>query len=358
MSALLYNQIYIISLFAITLLLFSQALLKTKYNESYSLKHPVFLPLLLTILLIFYFTFSPIEAPSDKENYRIYFLFFGEDRITFTDIGWPLYVELIRKFTSNEIIFFFITACVYMGGYCIFIKKYIPANYFFCFLIACCASFGFYSYATNTIRSGFALSFLLIAFTLKDRRWLFLLFVFIAATFHKSMLIPAALFFSAFYIKRLRFYLAIWILALLISYVEIPGVSQFIQETFDEMDNRIITYISGAADSDYRVGFRWDFVIYSALHILYGLFYITDKGFNDPFYRQIFNTYVGVNAVWLLLIRVPYTDRFAYLGWFLIPFILLYPVIKSDTDPFKNIQIGLITLWIAFFSLSIDVLFK
>ncbi|MDR2917484.1 MAG: EpsG family protein [Tannerella sp.] len=358
MSALLYGQIYIISFFAITLLLFSQALLKTKYNEKYYLTHPVLLSLLLLFLLALYFAYSPIELPSDKENYRIFFLFFLDDQVTFTDIGWPLYVEFIREFTSNELLFFFITACIYISGYCVFIKKYIPPNYFFYFLVACCASFGFYSYGTNTIRSGIALSFLLTAFALKDKRILFFIFVLIAAMFHKSMLIPAAVFFSAFYIRHARFYLLIWILVFFISYVDIPGVGFFIQETFDDVDSRIISYISGPVAPDYKVGFRWDFVIYSVLHIIYGLYYMADKGFDDPFYRQIFNTYVGVNAVWLLMIRVPYTDRFAYLSWFLIPFILLYPVIKSDSGSFKNIQIGLIISLIAFFNLSIDVLFK
>ena len=49
-------------------------------------------------------------------------------------------------------------------------------------------------------------------------------------------------------------------------------------------------------------------------------------------YEQVYRMYVLVNALWLLFIRVPYSDRFAYLSWFLIPFLLLYPVLNGRLD--------------------------
>ena len=47
--------------------------------------------------------------------------------------------------------------------------------------------------------------------------------------------------------------------------------------------------------------------------------------------------YLYCNSVWLLVIRMAYTDRMAYFSWFLIPFICLYPVITYQ-KAFKHPQ--------------------
>ena len=36
------------------------------------------------------------------------------------------------------------------------------------------------------------------------------------------------------------------------------------------------------------------------------------------------------NAIWLLVIRIAYSDRIAYLSWFLIPIIVLFPLLSGE----------------------------
>jgi hypothetical protein len=50
---------------------------------------------------------------------------------------------------------------------------------------------------------------------------------------------------------------------------------------------------------------------------------------SDPFYARLVNTYLLANAIWVLLINANFSNRFAYLSWFMMPWILLYPFVPS-----------------------------
>jgi len=51
----------------------------------------------------------------------------------------------------------------------------------------------------------------------------------------------------------------------------------------------------------------------------------------DPFYARLVNTYLLANALWVLLIRANFSNRFAYLSWFMMPWVLLYPFVLGKT---------------------------
>ena len=59
-----------------------------------------------------------------------------------------------------------------------------------------------------------------------------------------------------------------------------------------------------------------------------GWYCIYKKKICDLKYHLILGTYVYANAVWVILIRLPFTNRFAYLSWFLYAFVLSYPLLK------------------------------
>ncbi|MBN1184997.1 MAG: hypothetical protein JXB49_22115, partial [Bacteroidales bacterium] len=50
--------------------------------------------------------------------------------------------------------------------------------------------------------------------------------------------------------------------------------------------------------------------------------------FTDKLYVQIFNIYVAANAFWILVIRAAFSNRFAYLSWFLMGIVVFYPFFK------------------------------
>ena len=50
---------------------------------------------------------------------------------------------------------------------------------------------------------------------------------------------------------------------------------------------------------------------------------------SDPFYARLVNTYLLANAVWVLAIHASFSNRFAYLSWFMMPWVLLYPFVPG-----------------------------
>ncbi|MCW5556033.1 MAG: EpsG family protein [Verrucomicrobiae bacterium] len=53
---------------------------------------------------------------------------------------------------------------------------------------------------------------------------------------------------------------------------------------------------------------------------------------SDPFYARLVNTYLLSNALWVLVIHANQSNRFAYLSWFMMPWILLYPFVPGKVN--------------------------
>jgi hypothetical protein len=53
---------------------------------------------------------------------------------------------------------------------------------------------------------------------------------------------------------------------------------------------------------------------------------------SDPFYARLVNTYLLANAVWILVIHATCSNRFAYLSWFMMPWVLIYPFVPGRSN--------------------------
>jgi len=95
------------------------------------------------------------------------------------------------------------------------------------------------------------------------------------------------------------------------------------------------------ADQFSSTGFRWDFLLYSAIPVYLGYHYIVKRGYKNKMYIQLFNTYLVANAFWILVIRASFSNRFAYLSWFLLPIVLIYPLLLKNFWPHQYPKIGL-----------------
>lgn len=316
--------------------------------------------LILSYLLMLYvfaiITLYPVDSFSDKNSYLNAF-----NTIRFTDlntgkdIGWYYYTYLFNSITTNSQAYFAFTAFIYVGGYYIFARKFIAPSYIFIFLLATFTSFAFFAYGVNTLRAGFALSFLLLAITYHRKVPFFLLFGVLAVLCHKSLTLPFLGFMLARYIKKPNYYLVLWIVALLFSSLNIVSISSFLESNMGDFDERAIGYLSKESTLRYKSGFRLDFVLYSLAPILVGYYYIFKLKIKDPIYTQLYCTYLFTNAFWLLVIRMNFTDRMAYLSWFLIPFLMLYPLIKYNLFINQRKYIALILTAIISFTLFMSI---
>ena len=64
------------------------------------------------------------------------------------------------------------------------------------------------------------------------------------------------------------------------------------------------------------------------------------KGVSDNWYNALCVAYCLCNAFWIMVIRSAFSNRFAYLSWFMYPIIIAYPLVnlpvREDQDRFTG----------------------
>ena len=283
----------------------------------------------LLILFFFMVSFIFVEGP-DKPLYLGSYLDAENYYGSYTrELFWgQLQIFLSSIFVKNETIYWLFYSFIYCVAYFVFAKKYFPehlAGYFVLCVVGC---MGFVSYGSNTIRAGFGLALVLFSFCLENR-WAKLSFAVVAVGCNMPMLIPVCGYlFAKYVIKKERWCEGIWILFFVISAT--TSIISDIMMLLGGFDARAEEYVNNdSIQNSYNVGFRLDFVIYSVVPALFAKYNMKNLINDLPSYNTIYRAYLLVNSLWLLLIRMPFTDRFAYLSWFMIPFLLLYPVLNG-----------------------------
>ena len=291
----------------------------------------------LMFFLIFFIGFRPGMVGGDTGTYM------GQ----YSKMAYGLYVpgESVKDWMFNGFqyvcaqmmsvsLFFLIVACLYVVLVYIACKRLVRNNATF-LLLAAMGAFSFFSYGVNGIRNGVATSFVLLALSyisgnLKDKL-ICVLLCFIAINCHGSTILPiVAMIFTYFFkLPKIMFY--IWGLSVLGSLI----IGQSLSSIFSLMglDERLTHYMTLEESTETEAaiaaaGFRWDFLLYSFMPILLGWYCVFKKKICDLNYHLLLGTYIYSNAVWVILIRVPFSNRFAYLSWFLYGIVLAYPLFK------------------------------
>ena len=259
------------------------------------------------------------------------------------DLGFFILQSICHTCGFSVDVFFIICALFYV---CLKVAtaKTISPKYSFILLLAMMTTIGFHNYGTNVLRAGIATSFMLLAFVKFDKTRQFWLYALLGVLFHKSVALPLAAFICArIYNKNINWYIIIWLLAIPLSIVVKPYVSDFILG-IDFLGDRAERYLTGEADASKfsHVGFRYDFVMFSAAPLFVGWYFIVKKKFTDRFYQIIFCTYTLANAAWILINDVPFSDRFAYLSWFMMPIIIFYPFLYCNNVRKRFLKIATI----------------
>lgn len=236
-------------------------------------------------------------------------------------------------------VFFVVIELLYVGLMLLACFRLMGNNLWVSFLF-CVTSFSFLSYGVNGIRNGLACSFFLLAISFLNNQkiWNYILsgvFVLAACFIHTSSIIPtAALLLSFIFIHDSKIPILIWLTCIILSLVFGNSLIQFIPD-FGFDTSRFDNYIAAGSDSQLMDkfssgGFRLDFLLYSSMPILMVWYSTIKRNYIDLTYNIIANTYIFANAFWIIVIRAAYSNRFAYLSWFLYPFVIAYPLIRFN----------------------------
>lgn len=271
--------------------------------------------------------------------------------------------------------FFLIIETGYIGLMLWAYKRALPENFWMASLFALSA-FSFFSYGVNGMRNGLACSMvtLAIVFAAKDKNYIVAgVLCFLAMGIHKSTLLPTAAMIAAiFLIKKPKMALFFWLASIPASLVAGGPISNFFMGL--GFDDRATAYMSGEnmQYGDFSsTGFRWDFLLYSAMPVwmIWHVQKTIDKkrtemgGFcaeedesgvvgagivADKDSMRVFNVlstiYLLTNAFWVIVIKAAFSNRFAYLSWFIYPLVLAYAVIRLHIWEDQDSKAG----WILF----------
>ena len=255
-----------------------------------------------------------------------------------TEWLWRNFAVFCRNLHMNSHEYFLAIEFFYIGGMFwsawLLMRKnlWIAMLFFF-------TAFSFFSYGTNGIRNGMACSVEIVALCLlidgNSAKRLFSFFLmFLALGIHRSTMLPsAAAIASVYLIKDTKNALRFWLASIGISLVAGPLVTSFFASL--GFDDRMTNYSidaseSAAADAFSQTGFRWDFLLYSSFPVAL-IWYVTRyRRFTDMAYTVFANVYLLCNAFWIMVIRSSFSNRFAYLSWFLYPIVMTLPLLRMN----------------------------
>lgn len=239
-------------------------------------------------------------------------------------------------FNVNE--YFFLIEVVYLSGMYICCLMLMRKNLWLSMLFFFTA-FSTYSYGTNGIRNGMACSIELVAMCLlieknSVKRFFSFFLMFLALGIHRSTMLPSAAAIATVYVvKDTKWAFRFWLISIALSLTVGPLVERFfVALGFDE---RMSEYHEGQFTENAQtyfssVGFRWDFLMYSSAPVAM-IWYVTRfRRFTDIAYTMFANTYLLCNAFWIIVIRASFSNRFAYLSWFIYPVVLAYPLLRMN----------------------------
>ncbi len=313
-------------------------------------KNIVFINISGYFLLLFSILFIGLRPVSGKYfgdmiTYARYFDYYQSGGAIAMDKDWVFhYFMMLNAQVFPKAIFFTVCAFLYIFPMYRFSKSISKKYWFYCFYLLL-VSFSFWSYGTNGIRNGVATSLFLLALSYRSNILTMYIIFCLAYLTHQTMLLPIVAFSLTYFVKKPKLYIAGWLIAIPLSL----ALGSFWENLFASLgfaDERLSGYLTGEADpnSFKSTGFRWDFLIYSASAVFTGWYFIFKKKFKDPFYLQLFHTYLMANAFWILVIRANFSNRFAYLSWFLIGIVIIYPFLKQTFFKFQHLTIGKVAL--------------
>lgn len=240
--------------------------------------------------------------------------------------------------------FFFVCAALYIIPLYLFSKKYGSSYWYFTFFIFV-GSYMFWPYGTNGIRNGLATSLFVLALCFYERKIIMYSLMVLCLGTHSSMVIPVSAFFVTGIYKNPKIYLYIWLAAIPLSLIGGNFWETFFGSLGFGDDTRATDYLTkGNVNNDQfsSTGFRWDFVFYSSFAVFAGYYYIFKKNITDKFYIHLWGIYMIANAFWILVIRANFSNRFAYLSWFLMAPVIAYPLLRYKLFPKQYRFVGVV----------------
>lgn len=263
------------------------------------------------------------------------------------------FLEDICISVTNASGWLMVIAIFYILGMSIAAYRWLP-RHFLIAIVFLFTAFSFWGYATNGIRNGMATSIAMLglSFFCRTKKKMIIGYglLILASMTHRSCMLTIVAATGALFLKNTKINISFWLFCIVLGLL--------FQEQFKLLfsglieDDRITNYFNAEVSKEMfsQTSFRWDFLLYSALPIFIGWIATFKKNITDRTYAFILHTYIFSNAFWVLINTAAYSNRFAYLSWFLYPIVLIYPFCKFKFMQNQSVVLGLLLIGMTAFT--------
>ena len=363
MDAFLYQPIFLCITVGLAALYGSRCLGSSGYTIQMERTNIIF-PLLVTLVFIFWLGHRPINGSAfgDTVNYASSYAIINMDA-TFsfdwhTEWLWGFIMITCKRLGMDVFGWFTVIEAGYMLSALWAMKRFMPTNPLLGMMFVL-TSLMFFSFGTNGLRNGLACHIILLAmsFFFDDKYIIGGLLCLAAFGIHRSVILPiAGMIAGRFIIKDVRLALLFWVGSIFLSLIVGNSAINFFASL--GFDDRMSVYNTAEYSAQFsKTGFRWDFLLYSSFPILMGWYVCVKKKIKDDWYKTLCITYCLCNAFWVMVIGAAFSNRFAYLSWFIYPVIIAYPLANLPVWDNQDRKTGIILLAYAGFTLFMQVIY-
>ena len=359
--ASLYQTLYLFVVSVLTIVAYFQYQSRNGLNE-YRHSHTDFTGGSLVILLVVFIGLRPFSGRHfvDMGNYITHYMVFhegvpfhfnwGTDNFLFDN----LFAWWGSEWLGYTSFFLFIAAIYFCAAY-LGIRKLFPNHRLTAYLVFL-AAFSTFSYGTNGIKAGAAASLFILAMGYRENLKVCIPLVLLSWGFHHSMVMVVASFVLTLFVKNPKYYFYGWVFCFLMAALHITAFQHFFSGFTTEQGAGYLLTESGIEDE--QGGFRIDFILYSAIPVLVGYYAVFKKKIRlSPLYKDLLNLYLCLNGLWMLCMYANFTNRIAYLSWFLYPIVLIYPFLQERWGKSRYKTFGLVMLGHLGFTLFMNIIY-
>lgn len=322
------------------------------------------IPFAVSLVFIFWLGYRPISSAAfgDTVNYARAYATVGENTMFLfdwqTEWLWGFILIICKKLGLDVHGWFTVIEAGYMLTALWAMKRFLPTNPLLGILFVW-TSLMFFTFGTNGLRNGLACHIILLAMSyfFDDKYIVGGLLCLAAFNIHRSVMLPiASMVIGRFFLRNVKLALLFWIASIFVSLAAGNTVTDFFASL--GVDDRMSTYNTTEFASLFsHTGFRWDFLLYSAFPVIMAWYVCVKKKIKDDWYRTMCVTYCLCNAFWIMVIRAAFSNRFAYLSWFLYPVIIVYPLVNLPVWDDQDRKTGIILLAYSGFTLFMQVIY-
>lgn len=261
------------------------------------------------------------------------------------DVFYDLLTFILSKLIDFRT-FLIVCSSIYFLGFYYGLKKIFHYDVYIALLILFIMPY-FVANGVSAIRSGMAASIFTLGLGMAyqgKKRIKIIILLLISVLMHISMLVPIIFFATTYYYKNTKIIFILWLSSIVLSILKI----NFIKEIVDNLgflSDRASFYALNEGSRNYWT----NFMIFGVPPVLFSIYNILSNKVKSNKYIHMSNAYMLTHIPYILLLDSEYGLRLGYLAEFMMPILLLFPILISPKLKISHLNFKLCILLLLLF---------